>query len=131
MSDLSPPISEENDAESGRSVATGALRRVFKSREKARNRNRLGSRLSSEEDSGSESDGQGHRVTPHTRNTSNHYTLNLPSASAHSDTPYILLGYAFSQIFCNVIHILFPVTSSSSSTCPWSSSFYTLCCNLY
>jgi hypothetical protein len=99
MSDLSPPKSEENDAESGRSVATGALRRVFKSREKARNRNRLGSRLSSEEDSGSESDGQGHRVTPHTQNTSNHYTLNLPSAPVpHSDTPYILLGYAFCYI---------------------------------
>ena len=131
MSELSPPNSEENDAQRGRSVATGALRRVFKSREKARN---MDLRLSSEREdgSGSESDGHGRRVIPHTQNTSNHYTLNLPSApTPQSDTPYILLGYVSVRTFCNVAHISFPVISSSSSTSLWFSSSCTSCYSSY
>lgn len=101
MTELSPPKSDENNVEGGRAVATGALRRVFKSRERARNKNRLGLRLKAEEeDSGSE--GDGHHTT---QKTSNHYTLNLPSAPApQSDTPYILLGYL--QFFFNLSLVL-------------------------
>jgi hypothetical protein len=93
MTEVSPSGPEQVNAEQGRTLATGALRRVFKSREKARNKNRLGLRLNAEED-GSELESDDSRVLPHTQNTSNHYTLNLPSAPApRSETPYILLGY--------------------------------------
>jgi hypothetical protein len=110
MTELSPPKPEENNVEGGRTVATGALRRVFKSREKARSKTRLGLRLNAEGDgSGSESDGHDDHAKLHTQNTSNHYTLNLPSAPApQSDTPYILLGYVPVQTFCNLFLIPFP-----------------------
>jgi hypothetical protein len=98
MSELTPPRSDANEAEGGRTVATGALRRVFKSRERARNKSRLGVAQQLEVSSGSESEGDDGRFAPHTQNTSNHYTLNLPSAPAiQSDTPYILLGWVFSN----------------------------------
>jgi hypothetical protein len=113
MTELSPPKSEENNVEGGRPVATGALRRVFKSREKARSKNRLGLRLNAEEDnSGSESDRHDGRMPPHTQNTSNHYTLNLPSAPApQSDTPYILLGYVLVYTSSSSISYLFQLSS--------------------
>jgi len=106
MTELSPPKPEENNAEGGRTVAMGALRRVFKSREKARSKKRLGLRPNAEGDgSGSESDGHDNHTKLHTQNTSNHYTLNLPSAPApQSDTPYILLGYL--QFFFNLSLVL-------------------------
>jgi hypothetical protein len=94
MSEVSPPKSEEKGQ---RSVALGAMRRVFKSRQQAREnrisvlRHQEGER---EVGSGSESeDEDANLVTPLTQNTSNHYTLNMPSSSApQSDLPYILLG---------------------------------------
>lgn len=93
MSELSPPKSDENDtAEGARAVATGALRRVLKSRERARSKSRLAVARNAEDESGSESDEDG-QLARRPQNTSNHYTLNLPSAPApQSDTPYILLG---------------------------------------
>ncbi|KZP15210.1 hypothetical protein FIBSPDRAFT_726197 [Athelia psychrophila] len=102
MSEASPPKPEEGD----RTVATGALRRVFKSRERARekNKSRLALTMSADDDgSGSDSDEEERgRVA---RKTSNHYTLNLPSAPApQSDTPYILLGYL--QFFFNLSLVL-------------------------
>lgn len=78
--DMSPPKQEDlSSPEEKRIVATGALRRVYKSREKAR---RLAVRSHSEDE---ESDGGERSITQ------NHYTLNLPSIPK-SDTPYILLG---------------------------------------
>lgn len=109
MTEVSPP-KLENSAEGGRIVATGALRRVFKSRENARSKRPLDLRLSAEHDgSGSESDGDDNDAKLHARNTSNHYTLNLPSAPAvKSDTPYILLGYVHIRIFLQLISHCIP-----------------------
>ncbi|KAF7986184.1 hypothetical protein HWV62_38590 [Athelia sp. TMB] len=111
MAEASPP----REGEGARAVAGGALRRVFRSRERERAR---GSRLAmtrvadAEEDedegSGEESDEEedgGRGRVARRQNTSNHYTLNLPSAPApQSDTPYILLGYL--QFFFNLSLVL-------------------------
>ena len=87
MSELSPPKKDVlSSPEEKRVVATGALRRVHKSREKARSKRRLAIRQGEEEESEEEG-------TPATQTTSNHYTLNIPVAPApKSDTPYLLLG---------------------------------------
>lgn len=95
MSEPSPPKPEASDKESRRIVATGALRRVFNSRQKARAQNYL--HVSSHDDPGygseEESDDSAGHVRPVTQNTSNHYTLNMPSAPApQSDMPHVLLG---------------------------------------
>ncbi|KAH7907528.1 Di-sulfide bridge nucleocytoplasmic transport domain-containing protein [Hygrophoropsis aurantiaca] len=105
MSELSPPKPEEPSPV--RAVATGALRRVFNSRRKARVQNRLTS--SRQDDPGYGSEGESEDEEGNhgqlTHNTSNHYTLNLPSApTPQSDTPYILLGYL--QFFFNLSLVL-------------------------
>lgn len=90
MFDLSPPKTEESEKENGRAVATGGLRRVYKLRQKARAKSRSGEDLEQTSEDDSEDDGI---ARPLTQNTSNHYTLNMPSALApQSDTPYVLLG---------------------------------------
>lgn len=122
MAELSPPKAsqslpvkeEKKEVESGdgdgdRTVALGAMRRVFRSRQKARDRSRLrrgrsksGELDDSDEDEDSDDEG---RVTPLTQNTSNHYTLNMPGpAPPQSDLPYVLLGYL--QFFFNLSLIL-------------------------
>jgi len=120
MADLSPrrngestseQIKHEKDADNGRPVVTGGMRRVYNQRRK-REENRLAvarNRTAGDEDevgsrSGSESEDEG-TVTPLTQNTSNHYTLNMPAlAPPQSDLPYILLGYL--QFFFNLSLIL-------------------------
>lgn len=96
MADISPPKPGKTPAEVPRVVALGGMRRVFKSRLKARGsplpviRSREGR---DEIGSGSESDEDDSHLTPLTQNTSNHYTLNIPTPPApQSDTPYVLLG---------------------------------------
>ncbi|KAG6333965.1 hypothetical protein ID866_5116 [Astraeus odoratus] len=104
MSDLSPPKPEENEKENRRLVATGGLRRIFNSRRIAREKTR--SKRENGEDSNEDDseDDSGH-AGPLTQNTSNHYTLNMPSAPASpSDTPYVLLGYL--QFFFNLSLVL-------------------------
>ena len=80
---------EDRTMENGRAVAMGGLRRVYKLRQKARAlfQPRRNERTI-------EDDGEDDRtVRPIIQNTSNHYTLNMPSAPApQSDTPYVLLG---------------------------------------
>ncbi|KAI0668678.1 Di-sulfide bridge nucleocytoplasmic transport domain-containing protein [Trametes maxima] len=98
----SPEKEKEGEGEGERSLAVGALRRVFNKRH-GRERSRLGRRrarvddgISSAEESGDEDD---HRAAV-TRKTTNHYTLNLPGpAPPQSDLPYRLLGYV--QVFFN------------------------------
>ncbi|KAI9566988.1 Di-sulfide bridge nucleocytoplasmic transport domain-containing protein [Boletus coccyginus] len=105
MSDLSPPKTEEIGKENGRAVATGGLRRVYKLRQKARAESR--SRRNDEDpEQTSEDDSEDDKIArPLTQNTSNHYTLNMPSAPApRSDTPYVLLGYL--QFFFNLVLVL-------------------------
>ncbi|KIJ59817.1 hypothetical protein HYDPIDRAFT_99956 [Hydnomerulius pinastri MD-312] len=102
MAELSPPKPEETERESGRSVATGALRRVFKSRQRSRAKTRS---RHEDPDYSSEDSSEDEKAGPLTQNTSNHYTLNMPSAPApHSDTPYVLLGYL--QFFFNLSLVL-------------------------
>ncbi|KAG0703049.1 Di-sulfide bridge nucleocytoplasmic transport domain-containing protein [Suillus ampliporus] len=103
MSELSPPKPEASEKESGRIVATGALRRVFNSRQRARTKTHQTVSLRDDPGYGSEeeSDGDAGHVGPVTQNTSNHYTLNMPSAPApQSDMPQVLLGYL--QFFFNL-----------------------------
>ncbi|KAK7059225.1 hypothetical protein VNI00_001852 [Paramarasmius palmivorus] len=111
MSEVSPPkptddinISPEKVEHGSRVVATGGLRRVYQARQKAKHsrlaiaRNRENG--SDGEDYDSDDDGA---IIPH--NTSNHYTLNMPSpAPPPSDTPYVLLGYL--QFFFNFSLVL-------------------------
>ncbi len=106
MSEPSPPRpntqlqihqAEISDEINDRAIAAGGMRRVFRSRQKLRERSKLAvgrATVEDEEDCDAEleSDEEG-RLTPITQNTSNHYTLNLPGPVApRSDTPYVLLG---------------------------------------
>jgi len=103
MSELSPPKSEASEKENGRIVATGALRRVFNSRQKARTKSQHVVSLRDDLGYGSdeEIDSDTEHVGPVTQNTSNHYTLNMPANPAPGvDTPQVLLGYL--QFFFNL-----------------------------
>jgi hypothetical protein len=96
---------EEGEKENGRAVATGGLRRVYKLRQKARVQS-CSRRNDEDLEHTSEDDSEDDRITrPLTQNTSNHYTLNMPSAPAPpSDAPYVLLGYL--QFFFNLALVL-------------------------
>ncbi|THH23174.1 hypothetical protein EUX98_g7998 [Antrodiella citrinella] len=98
-------VEEEEGDDGERVIATGGLKRVFKSRQKAqRERSRLAvvvrrgrsrGHFSDDEHSGSDDDrgDEDEEEYEVVRNTSNHYTLNVPApAPPKSDTPYILLG---------------------------------------
>jgi hypothetical protein len=117
MTEVSP-LKSEGEGDSGRVVALGGMRRVFKSRE----RSRLKANRKRDED-GNNADAEDENDGCSTRKTSNHYTLNLPSVPApQSDTPYILLGYIPCQYLRNRLTILiFLVLDifSSSSTSHW------------
>jgi hypothetical protein len=98
MTDASPPKAESSEAvEGGRTMALGAMRRVFKSRQKARSSRSLlvGNREGKyEADLGSESeDDESSHMGPVTQSTSTHYTLNMPPVQVQSDTPHMLLGW--------------------------------------
>ncbi|GJE94203.1 di-sulfide bridge nucleocytoplasmic transport domain-containing protein [Phanerochaete sordida] len=97
---------EDEERSKDRRIALGGLRRVYKSRQKLRERNRLGLAKARVEDADdSEADSEDDAVSPITQNTSNHYTLNIPAPAApKSDTPYVLLGYL--QFFFNLSLIL-------------------------
>jgi hypothetical protein len=96
MSEVSPPKPEEGT----RAMALGGMRRVYNSRRK-RSKEKLRVVVSSRGsgDDGSDDEEDEHsdrRIAPRTLNTSNHYTLSLPSpAPPQSDLPYILLGCVY------------------------------------
>lgn len=119
MAEASPPNLEE--ASDGlRAVALGGMKRVFKSRQKARERAlQLVKKRSdddgdeSDDDGESESDRDAVQSSPRksrVQKTSHHYTLNMPSPSApHADTPYILLGSVGSlKPECLTVRVLTP-----------------------
>lgn len=86
----------ENDSTQGRAVALGGLRRVFKSRQRMKERKLVATRRMQGDEEGSDVDSDEDDYGPVTQNTSNHYTLNMPGpAPQQSDLPYILLGYVF------------------------------------
>ncbi|KAF9493928.1 hypothetical protein BDN71DRAFT_1418857 [Pleurotus eryngii] len=102
MSEATPPQAEEKR---GRSVAAGALRRVYKSRTKARAEKQRSQGVTEEDASDSEDEDENKRVAPIRQSTSNHYTLHMPSPPVpQSDLPYILSGYL--QFFFNLALIL-------------------------
>lgn len=97
MAEPSPPKSLEAGLDSRRTMALGAVRRVFKSRQKARNRivahavEENSGESSASDDGSDEERFKSHQ--PHVRKLSHHYTLNMPSpAPLKTDTPYVLLG---------------------------------------
>lgn len=98
MTEPSPPRPHETGVDGRRTMALGAVRRVYKSRQKARGR-ALGNTMeesngesSSGSDDGSDEERSRSRQ-PHVRKLSHHYTLNMPSpAPQKADTPYVLLG---------------------------------------
>lgn len=97
MSEASPNKIDELKPETGRAMASGALRRVWNKRQKSRDI-RPARRLRQEDDDDTDvfdSDDEEDRALM-AQSTSNHYTLNLPAAPPpQSDLPYILLGYVF------------------------------------
>lgn len=104
MSEVSPdkPGEPKPDNGGGRTMASGALRRIFKSRQKTRDI-RVARKPRQEEGddedvfiSDSEEDQRAVAMK-----TSNHYTLNMASPSSQSDLPYILSG-------CDLLACLFP-----------------------
>lgn len=111
MVEPSPPKPQETGVDGRRTMALGAVRRVFKSRQKTRGRT-LGHTV---EDEGGESsvsdDGSDEEHfkarQPHVRKLSHHYTLNMPSpAPLKADTPYVLLGY-LQFVFNSALVVLF------------------------
>ncbi|THU87759.1 hypothetical protein K435DRAFT_969766 [Dendrothele bispora CBS 962.96] len=115
MPDASPPkqteepMSPETPKPERRVVATGGLRRVYRARQRTRGsrlaavRSGADSEDSDEYDQSDEEDGR--QLQPISQNTSNHYTLNMPSSTpSRSDTPYILIGYL--QFFFNLSLIM-------------------------
>ncbi|KZT24672.1 hypothetical protein NEOLEDRAFT_1163117 [Neolentinus lepideus HHB14362 ss-1] len=105
MAELTPPRSDEQKAHGtgARAIATGAMRRVFKARQKTRERSRLAATRkptesgddASDTDSGEEGGERAVRArSPFPQNLSNHYTLNMSApAPPKSELPYILIGY--------------------------------------
>jgi hypothetical protein len=97
MEEASPQRPEDKKIDQGRTVAAGAMRRVYNSRQKSRDRRVVRRQTEEGENEDLErSDSDDETVGPHqplTQNTSNHYTLNLPATPPHQpDLPYILLG---------------------------------------
>ena len=97
MAEPSPPKPQEPGVDGRRTMALGAVRRVFKSRQKARGRP-LGHTVEEDEGESSVSDDGSDEEhfkarQPHVRKLSHHYTLNMPSpVPLKADTPYVLLG---------------------------------------
>nr|GAT50353.1 nuclear membrane protein [Mycena chlorophos] len=105
MREASPPKPTQDDGD--RKFATGAMRRVLRSRMQAKSSKSKalvpvaadGDDATSEEDSSDEAEPQ--RQLQRAGSTSNHYTLNMAApAPPPSDMPYILLGYL--QFFFNL-----------------------------
>jgi hypothetical protein len=97
MAEPSPPKLQETRADGRRAMALGAVRRVFRSRQKVRSRvhahgNEEDSETSLASDDGSD-DERLSSLRPRVGKLSHHYTLNMPSPpQPKADTPYILLG---------------------------------------
>ena len=97
MAEPSPPKPQETGTDGRRTMALGAVRRVFKSRQKVRSKarahaNEEDSETSLASDDGSDDERLSSR-RPRVRNLSHHYTLNVPSpVQPKTDAPYILLG---------------------------------------
>lgn len=93
---------EENESPERRRISNAAVRRIARERQETRgkNRSRDKSRIVDADDDEESTDNEDYdddepsrKGRALTRNTSNHYTLNMPGpAPVKSETPYILLG---------------------------------------
>ena len=99
MSEVSPAgksPEKDQEGEDGRTMAVGALRRVFNKR-RGRDRSRTGrrrARVDDGDESNGEESGDENQQAPLTQKTTNHYTLNMTGPQAPpSDLPFRLLGY--------------------------------------
>jgi len=97
MAEPSPPKPHETGVDGRRTMALGAVRRVFKSRQTARGRAPGHAVEDSDGESSAGDDGSDEEHfkarQPHVRKLSHHYTLNMPSpAPLKADTPFVLLG---------------------------------------
>jgi hypothetical protein len=101
MAEANPPKAGEKEGEEagGRVIALGGMKRVFKSRQKPREKSHLRHltvkrRPRCAESDGESESGEVHRAsTPVTQKTSNHYNLHLPAAPVpQPDFPNVLLG---------------------------------------
>jgi len=104
MSEVSPYKTEElKQAENGgRVMAVGALRRVFRSRQKSRDPRsaRRGEENGEDDVFDSDDDEDERGLVP--QSTSNHYTLNMAAPPPpQSDLPYILSGYVVASYIVN------------------------------
>ncbi|KAF8486703.1 Di-sulfide bridge nucleocytoplasmic transport domain-containing protein [Gautieria morchelliformis] len=99
MQDVSPPKPETSTSEV-RTVATGALSRVFRARQKQKERSReLVSRPQRRRGGGMRKSYSEPITTTSSHN--HHYTLHMPARQlSHSEIPYMLLGYL--QFFFNL-----------------------------
>ncbi|KAI0252661.1 Di-sulfide bridge nucleocytoplasmic transport domain-containing protein [Lactifluus subvellereus] len=109
MAEPSPPKPLETGMDGRRTMALGAVRRVFKSRQKARSRVLAHTVEENSEESSASDDGSGdERIKsrqPQVQKLSHHYTVNMSSpAPLQTDTPYVLLGYL--QFFFNSALVL-------------------------
>ncbi|PPQ62775.1 hypothetical protein CVT24_000469 [Panaeolus cyanescens] len=101
--DQSKSPEKESESTNNRPLAIGGLRRVYNKRTKPK-KSKVQRGHEEDEDAASESGEEG-AITPVSRTTSNHYTLNMPAPAAPpSDLPYVLLGYL--QFFFNLSLIL-------------------------
>lgn len=97
MAEPSPPKPQETGTDGRRTMALGAVRRVFNSRQKARSKPLAHTVEENSEESSASDDGSGdERIKsrqPQVRKLSHHYTVNMSSpAPLQTDTPYVLLG---------------------------------------
>jgi hypothetical protein len=105
MGEPSPPKPQEAGTDGHRTMALGAVRRVFRSRQKVRSRARAHANEEESETSLASDDGSDDErlipSRPRVQKLSHHYTLNVPSpVQPKADTPLILLGYL--QFFFNL-----------------------------
>jgi hypothetical protein len=98
MVEPSPPKPQETGLDGHRTMALGAVRRVFKSQQKARGRvpghtvEDDGGEYSSANNDGINEE-HSKALQPHVCKLSHCYTLNMPSrVPLKADTPYVLLG---------------------------------------
>jgi hypothetical protein len=115
MADASPPkphLNMEGDTDGGRTVSLGALKRVFRRREARRKATeRVQDQDATDSESGSDDEEQSDQqlLSPRPRRairktTSNHWTLNMPSAAApQSELPALLLGYVTFSLLQHVL----------------------------
>lgn len=96
--------------DSHRTISTGGLRRLYRSRQRVREKSRRALVRVEDEASGSEDeDRDADELHAPVQNTMNHYTVNLSSPAPQSDMPAVLTGYValLYYVFYGIVHDYF------------------------